>query len=96
MRVLARYSMLTVMKNIWHVYIIECADGSLYTGIAEDVAKRVAMHNAGTGAKYTRGRAPVCLRWSEVHNSKSSALRREYAIKQWKKEKKRLLIMKRE
>lgn len=79
------------MKNIWYVYIVKCADGTLYTGIAEDVAKRVEIHNAGKGAKYTRGRAPVRLLWSEPHQSKSSALRSEYAIKQLKKEKKLLL-----
>ena len=82
------------MKNIWYVYIVKCADGTLYTGIAEDVAKRVEIHNAGKGAKYTRGRAPVHLLWSEPHQSKSSALRREYMIKQLKKSNKELMINK--
>jgi predicted GIY-YIG superfamily endonuclease len=66
----------------WFVYMLECADGSLYTGIARDLDARVRIHNDGTGAKYTRGRLPVKLIYSETTDSRSSALRREHEIKQ--------------
>ena len=65
----------------WHVYIVECADGSLYTGIARDVNARIATHNDGTGAKYTRGRLPVILRYQETAHDRSQASQREHAIK---------------
>jgi putative endonuclease len=63
------------------VYIVECADGSLYTGYTTDVARRVREHNAGTGAKYTAGRRPVRLRYVEYHPTQSAAMRREHEIK---------------
>ncbi len=66
----------------WHVYLIECEDGSIYTGIAVDVAKRYAAHCAGKGAKYTRSRHPTQLLASFPLPDRSSALRVEYAIKQ--------------
>jgi len=65
----------------WHIYILRCADGTLYTGIATDVAARLATHNAGKGAKYTRGRLPVVLTYQEKAESHSAALKREHAIK---------------
>jgi len=65
----------------WWVYILRCADGTLYTGIARDVAARLAQHRAGTGARYTRGRAPLELVYQEVAPSRSAATRREAAIK---------------
>jgi len=65
----------------WFVYVVRCRDGSLYTGISTDVAARVARHNAGTGARYTRARRPVELVYTEVKRSRSNALRREAAIK---------------
>ncbi|MCI0479915.1 GIY-YIG nuclease family protein [Candidatus Uhrbacteria bacterium] len=65
----------------WHVYLVRCTDGSLYTGISTDVEARVAAHNAGTGAKYTRSRTPVELVWTERKASESSARKREAAIK---------------
>ena len=65
----------------WHCYLVECADGTLYCGTTNDVARRIALHNAGRGARYTRGRAPVALRWSETHPSRGAALRREIAVK---------------
>lgn len=65
----------------WTVYILRCADGSLYTGITNRLERRIASHNSGDGAKYTRSRLPVQLAYSEQHNDKSSALRRELAIK---------------
>ncbi len=64
-----------------YVYVIKCCDGTLYTGYARDVDQRVRAHNAGCGAKYTRGRRPVRLLYSEAFDSKSAALRREREIK---------------
>ena len=65
----------------WTVYILRCADNSLYTGVATDVDARLATHNAGKGAKYTRGRLPVKLVYREAANGRSAALKREIAIK---------------
>ena len=75
-----------------YVYIVECADGTLYTGWTDDVAKRVAAHNAGRGAKYTRSRRPVVLRYYEELEDKSSALSREAAIKRLSRAAKQQLI----
>jgi predicted GIY-YIG superfamily endonuclease len=65
----------------WFVYILRCADGSLYTGIAKDMARRCRQHNDGTASRYTRSRLPVELIYYEVHPSKGLALKREAAIK---------------
>ncbi len=65
----------------WFVYVVRCRDGSLYTGISRDVAARVRMHNEGKGARYTRGRGPVCVIHTERRSTKGAALRREAAIK---------------
>jgi predicted GIY-YIG superfamily endonuclease len=65
----------------WFVYILRCGDGSLYTGISTDVAQRVATHNAGRGARYTRPRLPVTVVHVERKRSRSTALKREAAIK---------------
>jgi predicted GIY-YIG superfamily endonuclease len=65
----------------WFVYVVQCADGSLYTGITKDVVRRCRQHNAGTASRYTRSRHPVKLVYHEVHPSQSSALKREAAIK---------------
>jgi putative endonuclease len=67
----------------WHVYILRCADGSLYTGVAVDLARRLQQHNGqrAGGPRYTRGRRPVVLAWSEQLSSRSVAQRREAAIK---------------
>jgi putative endonuclease len=64
-----------------YVYVLECSDGSLYTGYTTDVARRVDEHNAGDGAKYTAGRRPVTLRYVEYHPSRSAAMSREHEIK---------------
>ena len=69
------------MESDHHVYVLECADGSLYTGYTTDLERRVAEHDAGEGAKYTRGRTPVELVHAEPFDSKSAAMRREYEIK---------------
>lgn len=74
------------------VYIVRCGDGSLYTGYAVDVEKRVVTHNTGQGAKYTRARLPVVLAYTETFETKSDALKREYAIKQLTRAKKEQLI----
>jgi putative endonuclease len=76
----------------WHVYIVSCADESLYTGIALDVEARIASHNAGRGARYTRSRLPVTLVYHEPATSRSAALRREHAIKRLTRRQKQHLI----
>lgn len=71
-----------------YVYILKCHDNTLYTGYTNNLIKRIQAHNAGKGAKYTRGRLPVKLVYFEKYNSKVEAMKREYAIKQltrWKK-----------
>jgi putative endonuclease len=65
----------------WLVYILRCRDGSLYTGMTNDLAKRLKTHAAGKASRYTRSRLPVTLVYTEPHRSKSSALKREAAIK---------------
>jgi predicted GIY-YIG superfamily endonuclease len=65
----------------WFVYVVRCADDSLYTGITKDVKRRCQQHNAGTASRYTRSRLPVKLVYQEAHPSQSSALKREAAIK---------------
>jgi putative endonuclease len=65
----------------WFVYVVRCGDGSLYTGISNDVEARVAVHNQGHGARYTRSRRPVTLLYVERRRSRSTAQRREAAIK---------------
>ena len=75
-----------------YVYILNCADGTFYTGWTTDLARRIAAHNSGAGAKYTRTRRPVTLLYHETFETKEEALRREYAIKQLPREKKLQLI----
>jgi putative endonuclease len=65
----------------WTVYLARCGDGTLYTGITTDPERRLAQHNAGSGAAYTRTRLPVTLIYREPVSDRSSALRREQAIK---------------
>ena len=69
------------MKAAWFVYLVRCRDGSLYCGIARDVQARIAMHDAGKGAKYTRGRGPLSLLGTRRCASKGDALRLEAAVK---------------
>lgn len=76
----------------YFVYILLCADGTLYTGITDDVARRAAVHNSGRGAKYTRGRCPVQVVYREACADKSAALKREAAIKKLSRERKLSLI----
>lgn len=79
---------------LWVVYILRCADGTLYTGVTTDAARRVGEHNAGraTGARYTRARRPVKLVYREWASSRSAACKREYQIKQMSRRDKLLLI----
>jgi len=65
----------------WVCYLLECADGTLYTGISNDLSRRLGQHARGVASKYTRTRLPVTLRWSERHPDRSTALRREATIK---------------
>ncbi len=74
------------------VYILRCADGTLYTGIARDAQKRLEQHNAGKGAKYTRSRRPAELAYTEPAPDRSAALRRELEIKKLPREAKLDLI----
>ena len=76
----------------WRVYIIECSDGSLYTGITNDLDRRITAHNDGRGAKYTKSRRPVRLRYSEPAADQKNASQREYAIKSLRKAEKMRLI----
>jgi putative endonuclease len=76
----------------WRVYIIECSDGSLYTGITNDLDRRITAHNDGRGAKYTKSRRPVRLRYSEPAADRKNASQREYAIKSLRKAEKMRLI----
>jgi len=69
------------MEKQWVLYILECKDGSLYTGITDDLERRLIAHQAGKGAKYTRGRGPFVLRYTENCQDHSYALRREIQIK---------------
>lgn len=76
----------------YYVYMLRCADGTLYTGYTDDPQRRSRVHNAGKGAKYTRSRLPVELVYQEACGDKSAALRREYEIKQLTRAEKLKLI----
>ncbi len=81
-------------KSTWFVYIVRCSDKTLYTGIAKDVSRRVLEHNSNDrlAARYTRGRRPVALVYSEKAKTQSAAARREYEIKQMTREEKKALL----
>ncbi len=77
----------------YYTYIVECSDGTLYTGVAKDLSKRVEEHNSSDkGAKYTKTRRPVVLKYSEKFENRSLACKREYEIKQLRREDKLRLI----
>ena len=81
------------MEKTWTVYILECSDGTLYTGVTTDIVRRIHEHNTSEKwAKYTRARRPVALRYEEQYSSRSHACAREYAIKQLSKNEKESLI----
>ena len=73
------------MDKTWYVYLLRCGDDSLYCGITDDVSRRLEAHTAGKGAKYTRGRGPLELVYTEACESHSDALKREIAIKRMKR-----------
>ena len=75
----------------WHVYLVRCSDGSIYTGISDNVEARIKKHNAGRGAKYTAQRGPVSLLYSEMLKDQGSAMKREAQIKRWGKQQKEAL-----
>ena len=81
------------MEPVWFLYILRCKDGSLYTGITTDVAKRLEAHRSGKGAKYTRGRGPLELLYQEECGTHSQALKREYAVKILTRQEKEQLIL---
>ncbi len=76
---------------MWTVYLVECSDGSIYTGITTNLSRRLSQHNRGAGARYTRGRGPVHLVYAEAGYDKGGALRREASIKRLSKQAKRRL-----
>ena len=79
----------------WFVYLLRCRDGSLYTGATTDISARLRVHNAGRGARYTRGRLPVLLVHVEAAAGRSAALRREAAIKRLSRSRKERLLTRR-
>ena len=80
------------MEKTWVLYILECGDGSLYTGITDDLDRRLKAHSNGKGAKYTRGRGPRILRYQESCADHSAALKREISVKRMTREQKLQLI----
>lgn len=74
------------------VYVLECSDGSFYTGYTTDVERRIEEHNAGAGAKYTRGRTPVEVLHTERFGSRSAAMKREHEIKGFSRARKERLV----
>lgn len=83
------------MEKQWVLYILECGDGTLYTGITDDLERRLKAHGAGKGAKYTRGRGPLTLRYQEFCASHGDALRREIAVKRLSRAEKQKMIQNR-
>ena len=79
---------------MWYVYLLRCADGTFYAGSTNDLARRLAAHNSGSGAKYTRSRRPCTLVYWEEAADKSAALRREAAVKKLSRAQKAALIEK--
>ena len=77
----------------WFVYILQCADGSLYTGITNDLNRRLEQHNTGTASRYTRSRLPVTLVYHEEPTTKGMALKRELAFKSLSRKEKEALIL---
>jgi len=82
----------TSRERPWYLYLLRCADGKFYTGITPDVEERVAEHQSGHGADFTKRRLPVALVYSERHPTMSAACIREKKVKKWGRRKKRKLI----
>ncbi|WP_336358603.1 GIY-YIG nuclease family protein [Haloarcula sp. CGMCC 1.6347] len=83
---------MTTARSPYHVYVLRCSDNTFYTGYTTDVERRVREHDAGDGAKYTRGRTPVELIHVESFDSQSEAMSREYEIKQYSRAQKERLV----
>lgn len=81
-----------MQEKAWFVYIVECADGTLYTGVSNDLERRIQQHNTGKGAKYTRGRRPVRLVYSKKMSSKGTALKEEARLKKLSRKEKALIF----
>lgn len=81
------------MEAIWYLYILRCKDGTYYTGITTDVEKRLEAHRSGKGAKYTRGRGPLELVYSETCENHSHALKREHEVKKLPRDQKLQIIL---
>ena len=79
---------------MWYVYILECRDKTLYVGVTKNLTERLDKHNKGKASKYTRGRTPVKMIFTEEHAAKTSALKRENELKGWTRAKKLALIAK--
>ncbi len=79
-------------KEEWFLYILQCQDGSFYTGVTNDLQRRLKMHNDGRASRYTRSRRPVKLLYQEVYASRAQVLVREYAIKALSRERKEKLV----
>ncbi|MFB6089202.1 MAG: GIY-YIG nuclease family protein [Candidatus Aenigmatarchaeota archaeon] len=77
---------------MWYVYMIRLDDNSIYTGITKDLERRMEEHENGKGSKYVRSRLPLKLVYSEEHENKSSALKREAGIKKWSKRRKERFV----
>ena len=80
------------MQPTFHLYILECSDGTLYVGSTTDLPRRIQQHNDGRGGRYTAARLPVTLLYSETHGTVAAALRREQQVKRWTRVKKQALI----
>ncbi len=80
------------MAHCWYLYILRCKDGSLYTGITTNLDVRVKKHNEGKGAKYTAGRRPVKIVYSEACENEAAARKREVEVKTWPKFRKEKLV----
>lgn len=83
--------MINLPEKRWVLYILECKDGTLYTGITDNFERRFQAHNTGKGAKYTRGRGPLKVRYMEDCEDHSAALKRESAVKRLTKTEKQKL-----
>jgi predicted GIY-YIG superfamily endonuclease len=79
-------------ESPWYVYIIECSDGSFYTGITNDLERRLQQHNDGTASRYTRSRRPVMFRYQEACESRSQALIRECSLRLLNRKEKEALV----
>lgn len=77
-----------VRNDLYKVYMVECSDKSIYTGIAKDIDRRLGQHSKGIGSKYVRTRLPIQLVWSSKHMNLSNALKMEHHIKSWNRDKK--------